>query len=416
MQDINLHCLGASQEVGRSAFLLETDRRLLLDYGIKIFGKDGHAEYPISIPAKLDAAIISHAHMDHIGFVPNLYNFSNVRWFATPPSKDLAEMLWKDSIKIMGAELPFSFSQVKKALKYWNPLLYGQQLSMGETQVRALDAGHISGSAMIELIYGKKKIVYTGDYKMEETMMHKGAKPVQDADVVMIDSTYALKEHPERKKVERELMDEIEETISEGGTVLMPAFSLGRTQELIALIRTYNDEIPVFVDGMGKDITDVYIRHGKYMKDVSTFRNMVQEVNMVRSPYDKKRATKDPAVIVTSAGMMEGGPVLGYLMNVNSDSKVIMTGYNVQGTNGWKLRNEGYVTINGQDLEVDLPVQYFDLSAHAGRSEVLNFIKHANPEKIVIVHSDAAPAFERELKEDFGYDAVAPKVGDVIKL
>ncbi len=260
MSDISIHCLGASQEVGRSAFLLKTDRRLLLDYGIKIFGKNGNAEYPLTIPEKLDAALISHAHMDHVGFVPYLYNSSNVRWYATPPTLDLAELLWKDSMKIMGPELPYSFAQYKKALKMWNPMHYGQPLAMGETQVLASDAGHISGSAILELTYKKKKIVYSGDYKMEETRMHAGAKSVEDADAVIVDCTYALKEHPDRKTTERLLMDEIEETISEGGTALLPAFSLGRTQELISLVRAYNDEIPVFVDGMGKAITDIYIK------------------------------------------------------------------------------------------------------------------------------------------------------------
>ncbi len=414
--DINLSCYGASQEVGRSAFLLKTDKNLLLDYGIKVFGKDEKPEYPLPIKERIDALLLSHAHLDHSGFVPHLYTYSHARWYATPPTIELCKLLWKDSMKIMGSELPYGQQHFNRAVRNWQPILYGQRASFGKTEVRYLDAGHIAGSAMIELEYGRKTVLYTGDFKMEESRLHHGARPVEDAQVVIIDSTYAMKEHPNRKDAEKKLIDEVRETIESGGNAVFPAFSLGRTQELIRIIRAYDDEVPVFIDGMGKHIARIYASYPNYIKDGKQFKKELHSVRIVEGMGHRKHAVREPSVIITSAGMMEGGPVLWYVQNVNAESKIIFTGYTVKGTNGWKLINEGYVTVDEKNMEIDLPVEYVDLSAHAGRSEILNFIKHANPEKIVIVHTDSAKAFQQDLIENFGYDAIAPAVGETIKL
>lgn len=409
-----LHCLGAAGEVGRSAFLLETDKRLLLDYGIKIFGKDKKPEYPLSLPENVDAALISHAHLDHSGFVPYLYTFSQLRWYATPPTRDICEVLFADSMKIMGEELPYALPHYKKAFKHWQPLLYGKEVPLGETRFRALDAGHIAGSAMFDIEYQGKRIFYTGDFKMEETRMHRGARPPEDVNVLIIDSTYADRDHPPRKQLEEQIIGEAEETLEAGGSVLLPAFAVGRTQELVRVIRNYNPDVPVFVDGMGREITRIYLRHKEYIQDGHRFKREVHSVQMIGNPQERKWVTHHPAIIISSAGMLEGGPALGYLSNLNPNSKIILTGYAVEGTNAWKLLNKNYVTINDFDLEVSLPVEYKDLSAHGGKSDILTFIKHANPEKIVIVHSDVAEKFEEELKGQ-GFDAVAPKVGDKLE-
>ena len=411
----SLHCLGASGEVGRSAFLLKTDKKILLDYGIKIFGEGGNPEYPTE-DIDPDIAVISHAHLDHSGFVPTLYKGKKIRWYATPPTVELCEVLWADSMKIMGENLPYRPEQYKRALDNWSPMLYGQEMRAGETRISMTDAGHIAGAGIVNVSHEGKTICYTGDFKMEQTHMHKGAKPVEDVDALIIETTYAYRDHPPREQVEAQLIEEIEQTVYNGGTLLLPAFALGRTQELISLVRDSNPDIPVFVDGMGRKMSQIYLQHPKYIRDSGFFRNAVRSCTLVQGPYDRKAATEKPGVIITSAGMLSGGPVMSYLFNVNRESKVIFTGYCIEETNGWKLQNKGYITVDERDLEVDLPVSYLDLSAHAGRDDLLNFIKHANPEKIVLVHGDECSRFETELKEDFGYDAVAPKIGDKIEL
>jgi putative mRNA 3-end processing factor len=412
---LSLDCFGASGEVGRSAFLLHTDKKILLDYGVKIFDKSGRPQFPSS-DVEPDFAVISHAHLDHSGFVPALYRKGRIRWYATPPTVELCELLWEDSMKIMGPELPYKLNHFNRALKDWNPMAYGQLLHTGDTKITFSDAGHISGAAIVNIEHSGKKICYTGDFKMEDTFMHRGAKPVEDVDVLIMESTYAFREHPVRKDVEKQITDEIRETVGNGGTVLFPAFSLGRTQELLSLVRAYDPRVPVFIDGMGRKITNVYLRYPRYIRDANSFKKAVRTSTLVQGPNDKRQATEGGNVIISSAGMMSGGPVLNYLFNVNSESKVIFTGYCIEGTNGWKLQKNGYITVDERDLEVDLPVEYLDLSAHAGRSDLLNFIKWANPGRIVLVHGDETERFATELRDDFGYDAVAPKIGERIDL
>ncbi|HIH22938.1 TPA: MBL fold metallo-hydrolase [Candidatus Micrarchaeota archaeon] len=425
--DIELHCLGASREVGRSAFLLKTDKNLLLDYGLKIFDKSGQPQFPEPFSEKIDAMILSHAHLDHSGFIPHLYSGSgsgnnpsnpshNLKWFSTPPTRDLCEILWPDSMKIMGDTLPYKTREYHLALKHWVPVAYERRISFGETQMTLSDAGHIAGAALVELEYHDKVVLYTGDFKNSPTRLHGGVAYDYDVNTLIMDSTYAKREHPDRKKLEQKLMDEIHETTDNGGTALLPAFSLGRSQELISIIRAHDRHIPIYLDGMGKDISLIYARYPGYISDVKKFRKDLSTVVSVRKNHQRMEATREPAVIVSSAGMMEGGPVLGYVVRLNPNSKIILTGYSVEGSNAWRLLNENALIINGNRLEAEFPVEYLDFSAHAGRSDLLNMIKSTNPEKIVLVHGDSTEEFERELKEDFGLDAVAPKLGDVIKL
>jgi putative mRNA 3-end processing factor len=413
--NISLECLGASREVGRSAFLLKTDKQILLDYGIKIYDKSGMPLFPTE-NIRPDIALISHAHLDHSGYVPALYKHSRIRWLSPPPTGEICELLWMDSMKIMEKQLPYGIKHFNRATRHFRPIPYNQLFHAGGTEITFTDAGHIAGSAMITLDYAGKRVCYTGDFKTGETEMHKGAKPVRDVDMLIIESTYADRDHPPRRKLERQLVDEIHETVEKGGTVLLPAFSLGRTQELISVVRRYDSNIPVFVDGMGKEITRMYLNHPQYIKDPNFFRKAVNSVTLVESIPGKKKASQTPGVIITSAGMMSGGPVLNYLFNINSKSKVVFTGYSIEGTNGWKLLNEGYITKDEHDLSVDLPVEYLDFSAHAGRAGILRFIKAANPQKIVLVHGDNPAAFAQELHTQFGYDAVAPMLGERIEI
>ena len=410
---MELECLGASGEVGRSAFLLHTDKKIMIDYGIKLFDESGTATFPVE-SADPDITILSHAHLDHSGCVPALSRKG--RWYATPPTRDICEVLWKDSMKIMGEGLPYDLADYKRALKRWNPLLYEQTIRPGETSITLHDAGHISGASMVDIEYRGKRVFYTGDFKAEDTFMHKGASYYEDIDVLIIESTYANREHPKRSGIDQTLMDHIYETIDNGGNVLLPSFAVGRTQELIATIRNYDQEIPVFVDGMGREITRIYLDHPRYLKDAKAFRKAVKSVRMVSGIPDKKAATRKPSIIISSAGMMNGGPILNYLFHSNAQSKLIFTGYCVEETNGWLLQNKGYIIKDEEELHVDVPWEYLDFSAHGGRADLLNFIKHANPEKIVLVHGDNTQGFANELIENFGYDAVAPKAGEKIEI
>jgi len=415
---VNLRCLGASHEVGRSAFLLSTDNNFLLDYGIKIFDESKHPKYPLPFTEDITAALISHSHLDHVGYVPHMYTFTNVPWYATPPTRDVAEIMFSDSMKIMGDKLPYNHNNYRKALMSWKPTFYGKEIKFGDTRVTYHDAGHIIGSSMIDIKYKNKKILYTGDFKIGETRMHKGAEYQEDVDALIIEGTYALREHPDRKELENQFIEEIIETIDNGGNVLLPAFALGRSQELISILGSHDFGVPIFLDGMSKAITEIYLKYPYYLKDFDEFSKAVDSVTFVNSSRSRRDATDQQSIIITTAGMMEGGPVLSYLGKVNPNSKIIFSGYNVEGTNGWRLLNTGKILKDGYELDVSLSVKYYDFSAHVGRSDELEFIKKANPSKVVVVHSDSdvADKYSKELRDDLGFDAVAPNPSDLVEL
>ncbi len=413
---MKIECLGASGEVGRSSFVIHTDKRILMDHGIKIFDESGEPQYPLPFSKFPDVAILSHAHLDHSGNIPSLYTQGNISWYATPPTRDFCELLWLDSMKIMGENLPYRKTHFYKALKMWKPYFYNKPLAFGNTVLNFYDAGHIAGSSIIDLRYENKKLVYTGDFKSEETRLHKGAEYLEDVDTLIIESTYYEREHPPRKELEEQLMEEIYETLENGGNVLLPSFALGRTQELISVIRSHDYDIPVYVDGMGRDMTHIYLKYKNYIKNPREFSRIVKSVNFVEGIPDKKEAVDYPSVIISSAGMMNGGPILNYLLHANHKSKIIFTGYCVEESNGWLLQNKGYIIKDEVELHVDLPWKYLDFSAHAGRSDILNFIKHANPEKIILVHGDNTKKFAQELRESFGYEVYAPEPGEHLEV
>lgn len=414
---LSLYCLGGGKEVGRSAILLKGDKNILLDYGIKVYDKSGKTVYPISIEnINLDAAIITHAHLDHSGYVPYIYKNQKIRWYATAPTYDIADVLWQDTMKIQKEELPWKISHYKKALKYWHPLSIHNTMNLGNFKFKFLDAGHIAGAVMVK-IECKKKILYSGDFKFEKTRMHKGAEKPEEVDILIIESTYADREHPNRDKLEREFIEEIWESLNEGGSVLCPTFAVGRTQEIIRVIRAYDKDIPIYLDGMAKEITRIYLKYKQYFQDYENFVKDVESVYFVENERDRKKALRENSVIISTAGMLEGGPAFYYLKHLNSYSKIIFTGYTVEGTNGWLLLNKGQIKLGNNIVDVDLPVKYLDFSAHAGRSDLLKLIKYTNPEKIICVHGDRAIAenFEKELKEK-GFEAKAFENGERIEL
>jgi putative mRNA 3-end processing factor len=414
---MQLHCLGAGREVGRSCFLLETDQRVLFDYGLKIFNYGSSKEnmYPVPYQGSVDAMFLSHAHLDHSGFLPELYSRGHVNWFSTPPTYDISNLLWEDSMKIMGENIPYTEQQYQKALKNHIPLLYGQSVSLGQTKFKFHDAGHIIGSAMIEAKYKGKTVLYSGDFKMEDTRMHKGAEAPGEVDVLILESTYSNREHPNRDENEDKLADLVSDTLDDEGTVLFPAFAVGRSQELISILHENVKDVQIYLDGMSKEVTRTYLKYAEYLRDFDEFEEALESVIFVEGARDRKDATTTPCVIVSTAGMMEGGPALSYMLNLNPASRLIFTGYCVEGTNGSRIQKENKVMIDKNILDVSLPVSYFDFSAHAGKSDLLKFVKETNPGKIILNHGDRTPEFAQELKE-MGFNAVAPKNGDAIDL
>jgi putative mRNA 3-end processing factor len=423
---MKLISLGAGGEVGRSAFILSAEgKNILIDYGLKIHGAK-HEENIFPLPfanfgVKPDLALISHSHLDHIGYLPSLFKNIELPWYCTPPALDIGEVLWNDTMKlakIQNKRMPFTTAQIVKAKDHWRPALYHQHIHAPGVEFSFHDASHILGSAMIKMKTGGKTVLYTGDYKGSETEMHAPLKHPGEADIVISEGTYWKGDHPLRKDVERTLMDHIYETRDNGGTVLLPAFAIGRTQELATLIKRYDKDITVYIDGMGKDISRIYDKYPNYIKDYKAFSSAIEQCIVVSGKHDRDKAAAPGNVIVSTAGMMEGGPALGYLNQLPPNSKVILTGYQVEGSNGRYLLDDGRIkdSTGTGFLTVDIDVEFIDFSAHAGRSEIIDVIKKANPEKVVMVHSDFAKEFAQLLKDEHGLNADAIMTGEAKEL
>ncbi len=414
MGSFSVTFLGSALEVGRSAILASTDKKLMLDYGLKLFATEEVDYKPTEYDGHLDLAILSHAHMDHSGNAPALFMKNNAPIVSTPPTKALCEILWEDSLKI-GTFQTYSKNNMKSAVKNFMTVPYGKSIFTGSTKFSLHDAGHIAGSSVVALEYAGKKLVYSGDIKLQDTKMHHGTAFAEKADALIIESTYAQREHPPRQELESKLQDSAKKTVDDGGIMLLPSFAIGRSQELVSILSELPDDIDIYLDGMGKLAALAALEFPEYIRDFEHFQGALNRVHFVNSQLEREQAVARPGIIIATAGMLQGGPSLFYLMNLNPNSKIAMTGYSMEGTNGHSLVNEGTVVIDEKKIKIDLPVEYMDFSAHAGRSELFEFIERIGPSQIICNHGDSCMAFAEELKGK-GYDAVAPAIGQTVEI
>ena len=235
---MELRFLGGAREVGKSALFVDTGKeKFVLDYGIEV--QEGRK--PIEPPGRLDGVFVTHAHLDHSGFVPGLYSRGyGGRCYATPATFDLCSMLLADSLKVQfkrGLDPGFSEQDIKKMGKNERIMNFNEPQEIGSSTVELFSAGHIPGAASVKIESRGKRILYTGDIKFMPTDFMFGAdSAVGDLDVLVSESTYSYKNHPERKKLKEELLGIIEETCHNGGVALLPAFAVGRTQELLLML------------------------------------------------------------------------------------------------------------------------------------------------------------------------------------
>ncbi len=410
---------GGAQEVGRSSILMKDSSSLLLDFGIKLAEKP---EYPTEIP-EVDALVLSHAHIDHSGAVPTLYNDMFIPAFGTRATLEFSQLLLEDSLQIARKEHlqpRFHKRQIKTMANRYVPLEYGSTAAFKNFDLTLSDAGHISGSA-ITLIERRgavhnKRIVYTGDFKSEPQLLHKGARPVK-CDVLVTESTYALREHPPREETVKGLISQIKAVLDSGGTAVLPSFAVGRAQEMLTLMYRNGLADQTFVDGMARAATKIALRNREFVDNWEWLNSAAARATFVGDQSDREEALSSPSVIITTAGMLNGGPVIDYITKMNSNSQIFLTGYQVTGTNGHTLLEKGTVKVEGQERKIHAKVTYHDLSAHAGKTELYDYVKACGPSTVICVHGDheSASMFSESLKLE-GYDAHAPKIGETIKL
>lgn len=416
--------LGACKEVGRSAFLLDFGEKLLLDYGIKL--NSTGIEYPFDVREHVKACIISHAHLDHSGFLPFYYKNSECLSFMTQATLELADVLWKDSIKIAefeGMAPKYSKQEVERTHRFNFIVPYKKELRISdETSLEFFDGGHILGSTLTKLNCNGKSLLYTGDYKLNETQLHAGADmSCGKVDYVMVESTYGDRDHPNRKETEKAFCESVQDTVDRGGFAIVPVLAVGRSQEIIDLLAKYNIEADIFLDGMGKTISQIYLRHPDLLKDPKGLAKGLNRAIWVQGKSGRAKAMKKPSVIVTTSGMMKGGPVVGYAEKIINDprSKIHLTSYQAEGTPGRELVEKKVLPFGekGALVKVNCKFQKYDFSAHPDQSEMISSLKRWSPKKIFLVHGDAPvmDIFAKKIKQQLGIETEILELGKKVQ-
>jgi len=411
--------LGGAREVGKSAVLLQDGKSLMLDHGVKLGIKQ---EYPLPA-SRVDGIVLSHAHLDHSGAVPEIYNNELVPTFGTAPTLKLSELLLDDSLEIARKEHlqpRFHKRQISSFMNRYINMDYHSRKELGNFGIEMHDAGHVSGSAitLIERMKAKenRRIVYTGDFKMVSQYLHKGAEVVK-SDVLITESTYATREHPDRNKLIKDFVENVRETLDNGGTALVPVFAVGRSQEILSILYRHRLTPSTFVDGMARAATSIILKHPDFIRHDGVLSKAVEECMMIKDKRHRKDVLNEPSIILTTAGMLNGGPVLSYITKLNKNSKILITGYQVAGTNGRTLLDKGIVTIDERPVKITTPTVYYDLSAHAGKDDLYKYVKLSSPRVVICMHGDEQNTtdFAENLKLE-GFEAYSPKIGEVIKL
>lgn len=265
---------------------------------------------------------------------------------------------------------------------------------------------------MFEFI-GLRNFLFTGDFNTKDTNLVKGTKPIK-CDILCMEGTYAGRDHPKkREELEKELIDKIEDVINNGGLAILPAFAVSRSQELVLILK--NSGFNIWYDGMGKKVSDIFLKYPKYLRSAKNLKIALNRVNYVHSEKGRKKALKSD-VIITSSGMMDGGPVLSYMNKLKGNKKnsVILTGYQIKDTNSRLLIEKKKLDFYGVIEKVECDVEYFDFSAHSGHSELIEFAEKCKPEKIVLMHSDNRDALKEPLSNIA--EVLTPNDGEIIEI
>ena len=448
--------LGGSRQVGRSSFLLQTpESNVLMDCGINVAAQDQDRFPDFSVPniafSQLDAVVISHAHLDHCGFVPYLYKYGyEGPIYCTEPTRDMMTLLQLDALDIgerTKNKLPFTSKDVRKMVKHIIPLEYQEVADITpDIHLTLYNAGHILGSAICHFHVGEglHNIVYTGDFKFGDTRLLEAADyKFPRCETLIVESTYGGRYdmQPKRREAEKNLINTIQQTVDRGGKVLIPVFAVGRSQEVMLVLENayrYHDvNAPVYLDGMIWEATAIHTSYPEYLKRKIKHRVfngynpfLTESFSKVEGYNARKELIEgdDPAVILATSGMMTGGPSVEYFKNFAEDKKnsLLFVGYQAEGSLGRRLQNgvkEVPVDDNGQtkNLKVNLDVKTVEgFSGHADRRQLLGYAKKVTPKpsRVLVIHGEESKGLNlaATFTQMFGYDAQAPRNLDTFRL
>ncbi|MCD6209690.1 MAG: beta-CASP ribonuclease aCPSF1 [Methanophagales archaeon] len=449
---LRVTALGGCREVGRNAFLLSTpETRILIDCGVSV-GSEGmpYLYVPeVSPISNLDAVVITHAHLDHSGLVPLLFLYGyDGPIYITQPTRDLMALLLLDYIEVSareGKKIPYKSAMIRDAIRHTIPLKYGEVTDISpDVKLTFYNAGHILGSAIAYFHmgngYGSHNIVFTGDIKYERTFLFDPAfNAFPRPDTLVIESTYGgpNDQQPSRREAERNLKDEIERTIKRGGKVIIPAFAVGRSQEVMIALEGMQLDVPVYLDGMIWEATSVHTAYPEYLN-----RSLKNSIFQGENPFlsdifvqvddaDKRKEVieeKESSIILATSGMLNGGPVLEYLKELAADEKntLIFVGYQAEGTLGRRIQkgwNEIQLSDAGKmrNIKIGMDIRTVDgFSGHSDRNQLIEFVRGIRPlpSKVICMHGEnnKCMALASGIHKKFNIETTAPQNLETLRL
>ena len=437
---------GATRTVTGSKYLISVDdRRVLIDCGLF----QGHKELrlrnwsrlPID-PSMLDAVILTHAHIDHSGYLPRLIQQGfKGKIYCTAATLALCAILLPDSGYLQEEDAyranRYGYSKHKPAeplyTKHFVPIQYNTLNELFPNfSFKFLPAGHILGAAMVEITHDHHVTIFTGDLGRPHDLIMKPPTTIQHADTLILESTYGNRLH-ETSNPLADLEKTIQATISKKGSVIIPAFAVGRAQELLYLLYQLKSthripNIPIYLDSpMAENVSDLLIRFAnEHRLNPSQCQALCDVATYIKTPEESKAIDKDgvPCIIISASGMLEGGRILHHLKVYLPDSRntILLTGYQAPGTRGDRLlQGETELKIHGEMIPVHAKVEVMhQLSAHADYQEILDWLSHFKkaPRQTFLTHGEltSSEALQTHIKKQLGWHATIPMFQQTINI
>jgi KH/beta-lactamase-domain protein len=426
-EEVMLFCLGGVKQVGRSCFIVVTpETKVMLDCGINPGEMSGLDAYPrldwFNFDLDdLDAVVISHAHIDHQGFLPTLFKYGyRGPVYCTEPTLPLMILLQTDSVKIAnsnGTYLPYATRDVNEVIKHCITLPYGKPTDISpDVTITLNNAGHIMGSATVHLnISGAHNILYSGDYKYAKTQLLDSAVSMYPrVETLITESTYGNTTDvmPDQQSVYRGFTESINKTLMEGGKVLLPVPAVGRAQEIMLVMAKEMKEgrlieSPIYIEGMISEASAIHMSYAHYLgsdvrKSVSQGINPFQsEYFTVISGYGKRDDIlndENPAIVMATSGMLEGGPSVEYFKELapNPKNKIMFVSYQINGTLGRRVLDGAMSEVSMMDksgkvkvVPVRCQTQKIDgFSGHSDFNQIMNFVSRIRPKRVLVNHGE----------------------------
>ncbi|RLE38462.1 MBL fold metallo-hydrolase [Candidatus Woesearchaeota archaeon] len=419
---MEIKILGAAREVGRSCIELCTKEfRALLDAGIKL--EIAGPEYPVEISniGLIDAVFLSHAHLDHSGALPLFFHRGlSCGVLCTAETALLTKLLLKDAHKIEVAEHHhpgYGKEDIRRVVSHIEKVRYNEKKKLKTVSYEFIDAGHIPGSSMVMLEVEGKRLLYTGDFNTVDTNLINGFKERLEADVMIIESTYGAEKHPNRDKEEEAFLNKIEEVVNAGGSVIIAAFAIGRAQEVLLMLQKRRFKVPIYMDGMAVKATDFILAHPVLLSKPKELEKAYNRINIVKGSRERKQVLNKQAIVITTSGMITGGPVIEYMKHIASrkDCALMMTGYQTIGSGGLQILETGFIDLDGERTKVECFYKKYVFSAHAGQQGLQWMIKTVRPKILIINHGqDYHCSALAQFANQYCKKVYVPRLGDVI--